>query len=666
VKITYLSLVTSLAGLASALVLSGCSANFGGGSSTAATTTAHIQGKVHGGQQALNGAHVYMYGASTAGYGGSGIAASTTNASTSLLTNTAGVTTVDGNGNYYVTTDVQGNFEIDVSFACTPGTQVYLYSTGGDPQLNGSGTSSGNNAAATLLAVVGNCASATPASAFPGVTFVTMNEVSTIAAAYALAGFTTDPLHIGAPSSVTGHSLSATGIANAFNNALNIVTQSTGLAPTVTTASGSIGTVPSAEINTLADILANCVNSTGVSATGCSTLFTNTKNSAGTQPTDTATAAINMAQNPAQNVTALFNTVPSAPPFTPTSSSLPDFTLSIRYGGGGAGGNPNGTNGPYLVAIDAAGNAWISNVAASGTNANSISKITPSAVESVITGTDFAEPVGIGIDLNGTAWIANEKPAGGDYYLISVQGSTSTNYALGGALNAPQPVAIDPDDNVWIGNTGGGNITKYVPGTNTSSVAGTVYTPQAIASTIDTTVNPASINEVITSNNNPSGLLLHEFEGSTLVEASSAVNATLTAPVFGVAVDQNFDIYVVNGGTSVAVVAPGLQTSVRTNLTSSNFSGARYIAFDGANNFFVANTTGSSITQWNRATGTFTNYTEGQFFSPDGIAVDGSGNVWVANNSNSTVTEVLGLATPVVTPLVASLKAPYTTPASKP
>jgi hypothetical protein len=37
------------------------------------------------------------------------------------------------------------------------------------------------------------------------------------------------------------------------------------------------------------------------------------------------------------------------------------------------------------------------------------------------------------------------------------------------------------------------------------------------------------------------------------------------------------------------------------------------------------------------------------------IAVDGSGDVWVANNPGNTVSELIGVATPVVTPIAAGL-----------
>src|SRR5580698_3529032 len=178
------SSVASVLSVAFALGLSGCSANFGDVSTASTQTAMHIRGVVHGGQQPISGSHVYMYAASTAAYGGQGIAPTSSNASTSLLTAATG-NPADGNGNFYVTTDAGGNFDINGAFACTPNTQVYLYSTGGDPQLAGQGIPGTPNPAASLMAVVGNCASATASSAFPQVTSVFMNEITTQVAAFA-------------------------------------------------------------------------------------------------------------------------------------------------------------------------------------------------------------------------------------------------------------------------------------------------------------------------------------------------------------------------------------------------------------------------------------------------------------------------------------------------
>src|SRR5580700_10781395 len=103
-------------------VLAGCSGGAfnqvgeAGSQASGGTAGARLTGVVHGGQQPIVGAHVYLFaaasgasGAGRAAYGGAGIAASTSNASVSLLT--SGTLDSSGgatNGDYYVTTDSNG------------------------------------------------------------------------------------------------------------------------------------------------------------------------------------------------------------------------------------------------------------------------------------------------------------------------------------------------------------------------------------------------------------------------------------------------------------------------------------------------------------------------------------------------------------------------------
>ena len=67
------------------LALTGCALETTAPSVPEQVTGATIQGIAHGGQQGIVGAHVYLFAATTTGYGGAGIAASSANASTSLL-----------------------------------------------------------------------------------------------------------------------------------------------------------------------------------------------------------------------------------------------------------------------------------------------------------------------------------------------------------------------------------------------------------------------------------------------------------------------------------------------------------------------------------------------------------------------------------------------------
>ena len=164
-------------------------------SSTVATAAYTItlapDGKVLHGSTPVSGAHVYLLAANTNGYG---------NASVSLLNSalTGASDTLGG----FVTTAADGSFTINGMYQCTPKIQVYAYALGGN-------AGSGDNAALGLLAVLGNCPQA---GSFKFNSPLTMNEVTTVAAAYVMAGFTNDATHV----SSSGTPLAQTGIANAF------------------------------------------------------------------------------------------------------------------------------------------------------------------------------------------------------------------------------------------------------------------------------------------------------------------------------------------------------------------------------------------------------------------------------------------------------------------
>ena len=72
-------------------------------------------------------------------------------------------------------------------------------------------------------------------------------------------------------------------------------------------------------------------------------------------PTDTATAAINIAHNPTANIAALYALSTASPPFAPALTGAPnDFTIALNFTAGGI-------SSPSAIAIDAAGDAWIAN-----------------------------------------------------------------------------------------------------------------------------------------------------------------------------------------------------------------------------------------------------------------------------------------------------------------
>ena len=602
-----------------------------------------IEGAVHGGQQPIVGAHIYLLSANTAGYGGSGIAASNSNASISLLSSGAGTTLDTGggttNGDYYVTTGAGGTFSITGDYSCTPNTQIYLYALGGNPGL----TLGTNNLASGLLAALGNCPS--NGNFLAETPSIIINEATTIAAAYAFAGFATDATHV----SSSGTALAQVGIQNAFANAANLVSTATGQ-PLLTTPAGN-GAVPQTEINLLADVLAACVNTTGAitgpsNATTCYTLFTNALSggSGGIQPADTANAAINIAHNPGANTTNLFNLAFAEGPFQPSNALFNDYTLAIRFTGGGL----TYTHG---IAIDAAGNAWVASF-----GNNSVSELSPTGAaispSTGYTGGGPSDPINIAIDSAGNAWAA-------DYKTNAVTELSSTGTALsptagftGGGLSFPCGMAIDAYGNAWIPNCGKGvselsnSGTAVSPATGFTGVGSNLEYPYAVA--IDASGFVWVANE----------------EGNSVTKLSSAGVVLSPSTGFpggnsphGIAIDASGDVWVANLNSGVAKLSSaGALLSPSSGFVGGGLNYGAAVTIDGAGNAWIANQ--SSVTEFSNAGAALSpsvGYDAYNLGSGFGIAVDGSGDIWVSNGSTS-VSEIIGAGTPVVTPLAVGVK----------
>jgi hypothetical protein len=156
--------------------------------------------------------------------------------------------------------------------------------------------------------------------------------------------------------SSSGTALAQIGVANALANAANLATLSTGTALATTPASN--GTVPQAEINTLANVIATCVGSSVVCGT-LDSLATADGTITSVKPSETATVAINIAPHPGVDATTLYSLASAKPQFAPALTAPPnDFTVALNFTGGSM-------NFPSGIAIDIAGSAWIANYIAS-------------------------------------------------------------------------------------------------------------------------------------------------------------------------------------------------------------------------------------------------------------------------------------------------------------
>jgi hypothetical protein len=382
-----------------------------------------LSGTVFGGQQPVVGAHVYVMAVTGSGGGsnsGGGLP------STSLL-NAAQAGNLDSVGAYTLT-DAGGGFALAGDYACpSASAQVYLYVLGGNP---GAGT----NPAAGFLAAVGTCGS------IGSNTKVAVNELSTVAAAYALAGFATSATDM----SVGSSALAQQGLQNAFLNAQQLVGMANGDALTVTP-SGT-GVPDTKKIYTLGNILAACVNSTGTNGV-CATLFRNALSggATGTMPTDTATAAINIARHPFVSTVVIRNLVnvqPPQPPYVGLVGYPADFSIGIRYTGGGL-------NAPQAVAIDASGDAFVTNTGGSVTEFTSTGVVSSGGSASA-TNTEALDGAQNAWYATGTSGVVEQSSGGA---MVS-----PTNGFTGGQLNTPTAVALDGSGDVWATNTSANSV----------------------------------------------------------------------------------------------------------------------------------------------------------------------------------------------------------------
>ena len=204
IRFTLGPLLTSLC-----LALAGCSVDTV--SLPSLTPGAALSGTVHGGAQPISGAIVQLYAVGNTGNG---------SAATDILTGPQGVAPLA-----FTTTGLDGSFAITGDYSCptNPATPVYITATTGNPGITGNV----NNTAIALVAALGPCNALLSAGSSQK---ITINEATTVAAAWALSPFATSITSIGATST------NLAGITQAFAIASQLVDTSLGTSPNASVA----------------------------------------------------------------------------------------------------------------------------------------------------------------------------------------------------------------------------------------------------------------------------------------------------------------------------------------------------------------------------------------------------------------------------------------------
>lgn len=585
-------------------------------------TIASTEGASYGGKQAIVGAHIYLFAANTSAYGAPSI---------SLLKPGLSGVSVD-KGGAYVTSSSTGNFSFTGRYTCTPGQQVYVYASNGNPGFNGTI----NNPVIGMFAVFGTC----PASGnFAGqISSFMINEVTTVATAYALAGFMTDPTHVASgPSANALH-----GLANAFAAYNNLVGLESGTAKAYNDAGN--GFVPQAKINSLANLLVPCINSIGT-GTPCDMLFTSTRPSTDVPaPANTAAAVLNMAHNPGLNVAALFKIAAANSPYQPMLSAAPsDWTLSVTF-------FSNNMPGPYYPAVDSQGNLWVPGYAS-----GNLTKFDPTGNILVDTYTSggVKQPFAVAIDSQDSPWVVNFVPGAATLSQFRNDGIAASATAYPCAETCFFP-AFDASGNLWVS------------GTDHTIVLGPVGQKTFLTDAYTSGIAIASNGSAWTLGHNSA------FYHLTLPAASTRLTQPLTSTtgneVTPVAIDSADNVWFASSRNSTLGKADpnGAMLSPAGGYTGGGLKGPAGIAIDGSNRVWIANRDASSISEFSSsgtALSPSTGFGTDSYVSdgvnvglsgPRGIAVDPSGNVWVTNFTYNSVTEFIGIATPVTTPISAT------------
>ena len=675
-------------------LLFGCSSNFAPSpiapGSDAKTPIGKLSGTVHGGNFPVTGAQIYLFAAGTGGY---------KTASTSLVKKgSSGVTCNGKNVNWngttysaftsacYVTTDLNGDFTLSGDFTCSPGQEVYMVALGGNPGL----TSGTDNSYLVQMVGLGECPTdGDLAAQDPN---IDIDEMTTVAFAYAMAPFAKDEFDVATDGTTAG----ATAIQIAMANAMNIVDIGRGTMPGGTLAAGSSGMTPATKLTSLADILATCVNTTGSLNTGtankpvyqaCYSLLNDTvqgfNGNAGAgmaSSGDTAQAILYVAQNPATNVSTLYSLFPTTPVWATSQPQPTDWGLPVTF-------RNVVSSQPGNIAFDSAGDAWVSDrasMAGDGGNGGAVVKITPTGVVTRFTNLNNGSANGsiyeLAVDPSNVVWALDYTNS--QIYRLDDTGKWLSTVS-GNELNNPVAITFNSYGSALVVNAASNYVSRFsasgvaqTPATYNqggSDGYGGIGSPQAIA--VDTGGNAflpenggcACVGILV--NNAATEVAYNDYAGK--VDSASAIvadaanhawqaqsNSTIVEdPTYASGIYQDYDLSVF-GYTTLQGYYFNVESffgfpiaETPTTLTNGGLNNPVALAFDGGGQLWAANSGASTVSGFNGTIAlSSAGIATGSSGGSEGIATDPAGDVWTVNSDGS-VTELLGLATPTATPV---------------
>jgi hypothetical protein len=507
---------------------------------------------------------------------------------------------------------------------------------------------------------------------------VTVNELTTVAAGYALAQF----------SGSDGISGPSPGLENAAATVFNLADPSTGEpGEIVTNENNGAKNDTLATLGTLANLVSLCSEE---SSRHCERVLELATPPGEEPPGDTAQAVVNLARNPTLSPADLYALARRANVYEPALAAPPTawilvllYTDTDLYASG-------------RIAIDATGNVWSSTNWEPGTQS-------PSTSVSVLGPTGdpiFGSPID-GAGMKGGAWGAAIDWQGG-VWMGSFGGNAISQYSptgeplspssgwTNGGLDHPQGLAVDQRGNLWIANNfgpesapGQGNVVVY-PGGDPSNAftitGGGLNHPFAIQ--IDGYGRAWVTNAGLGGSKlvgTRAAIAIGKFGGSVTVIGPDFEPASFS-PIeddsfkwpLGLSIDSQNNAWVVNYfGSTVTEIQPNGSIAGVYDLPKGTLPWSQ--AIDGSDRVWVAGFArhdvwllcgvGTAACPPGSATGTVLSprlgFRSKAFQHFTSIQIDQSGNVWMSNNWSQLVppvggtglAEVIGVATPVCAPL---------------
>jgi hypothetical protein len=578
----------------------------------------------------------------------------------------------------HATSDASGRFAIPYqsAFGAAP---LYVVATGGN-------AGSGNNSAIGLVGLAGS--SSRPLS------IIVVNELSTVSVEFALAQFADSSGKI-----VGALPTNGVGLANAVALAqTNLVSPQTGTPasfwPPAAECAGLDGP-PNCEglqlLDSLANTLAACVDSSSAKAAACSQLFALTS-SHGT----TAAAIHAIALDPSNSAAALFQQSQASHAYAPARDRAPDaWTLALQYVGNG-----KEFDGPGNLAIDALGNLWISNnyefnadprvPVCGGKLLPELTPLGADAPGAPFTGGGVSgQGFGVVLDLKGNVWSGNFGFAGKGCTVPPVTNSVSEFASDGqpispakgftqGSIVWPQGMAVDLTGNIWITNFKSPlTVTEY---RNADPSDAVVYSTGGLRNPFTMSVDAS--NRIWITNFKGDSVTVLDQNGKPQL-GSPLTNVGIERPL-GDAIDSRGNVWISNnGGDSMTLVDSNGKAAPGSPFTGGGVRLPWGDAIDGNDNVWISDFSGKdprlselcgarNVCPRGLRTGApitpSTGYTSRLLTRLTGVAIDRSGDVWVPDNWNQiplqtnpgghAMVEFVGLAGPVKTPMLGPVRRP--------